>query len=284
MTHPPTPKATRSTRATTRRLQKQTKEEFLREIAAQIPEDLSEAEAVGILLGRLETARRAFRSARLRQGMREVGVDFLPIPDAHNSTLPAPVPPKAILSYLNRSRIWPCLVPPEPTSKVPLTELLQVIRDRHRSGEPWYRLLDLLVTGAGMPWQSGAKILRNLTGQIIEDDDFTMVAQARSFWVHFGEGRARLFILAKAQDITLPGAGDWAHFERSQLESILPGAIWPDHCQRREYLVNFIHDPQEARLDLYSPSGLGLCRHPFPAAFNPVSFGRVPAKTIRDRP
>ena len=215
MTHPPTPKATRSTRATTRRLQKQTKEEFLREIAAQIPEDLSEAEAVGILLGRLETARRAFRSARLRQGMREVGVDFLPIPDAHNSTLPAPVPPKAILSYLNRSRIWPCLVPPEPTSKVPLTELLQVIRDRHRSGEPWYRLLDLLVTGAGMPWQSGAKILRNLTGQIIEDDDFTMVAQARSCLVDFFEGKSRRLIISKTQDKTITRAGARAHAARS---------------------------------------------------------------------
>ncbi len=71
-----------------------------------------------------------------------------------------------------------------------------------------------------------------------------------------------------------PWNGDAAFFDRGGLEALLPGAILPDHWQRRQFVTNYLTEPTGACLDLYSANGMPLVRHPFLSAFNPLFFGR----------
>ena len=50
--------------------------------------------------------------------------------------------------------------------------------------------------------------------------------------------------------------GDWAYFEDTQLESLLPGIIVPSRLKREHYLANYLVESDCSSLDVYAGSNL----------------------------
>ncbi len=241
-----------------------TPHEFLRHAMAQLPRDLTIAEGIGILAGRVETKRRSLKSALIRQWLDERGVYSLPV--TRNTTGRSLPRPTALLSYLNRSRVFPPLVSPDRSRPLcPLGDLFHELRHRGRQIDS----LDLLA-GAGLEWKTAAKVLAELTGLGLDETLVPAIAAARHFWTLYGEGRARFAALVEMDQLPLP-TGDWAQFSATQISSLLPGVRLPDHCCRQEYFTHYRHG--EDSLELYSTSWIALCQHRFPKRFNPLLFG-----------
>ena len=243
--------------------------QFLHALAAEVPEDFfSPEEAVILLVGRMDTARRCAGKVRLRMLVEKAGITALPYhPSAQG--LPAPPPPVPLLSRLNRSKVFPPLLRPDamlPT--VQLSQILEVVRSARETGAPWPRLLDVLVTSSGVNWRSAARLLELHCDLRIEDNHIPIVAQARHFWQRYAEGRARVQALQTTRRIPL-WRGDWAHFAREEFAILLPGAILPDHFERSEFLTNYVHQSDEQTVDVYNLIGRPLFRHPFPPRFQP---------------
>jgi hypothetical protein len=246
-----------------------TKAQFLRQLASEIPAELfSPVEAAALMFGRLETARRVKHKVRLRLMMERSCIHSVPYraQNENLSTLPRPSPS---LSRLNRSAVFPPLLLPDATlPTVNLTAILEVVKRAHAMGESWARLLDLLVSSSGLNWRTAARLLEEMTDRSITDSEITAVAQARQFWLLYAEGRACARALQTAKAIPV-WRGDWAYFDREQFCALLPGAILPDHCERHEYLTNYIHASEEQGLDVYSLSAQPLFKHPFPLHLEP---------------
>jgi hypothetical protein len=241
-----------------------TKAEFLRQLAREIPaESFLPVEAAALVFGRLETARRIGRKAQIRLLMERSGIYSFPC-RAQSENLYAPPRPSPSLSRLNRSAVFPPLLLPETTlPTVNLSAILGIVKRAHVMGESWPRLLDLLVTSSGLSWRTAARLLEGMTGRSIADGEITTVAQARQFWLLYAEGRARAVVLQTAKEMPV-WRGDWAYFDREQFRALLPGAILPDHCERHEYLANYIHVAEQQGLDVYSLTAQPLFKHPFP--------------------
>ena len=251
-------------------------QEFLREVAAEFtPEVFLPEEAAAILFGRLETGKRVIKGARLRLLMNKSETHSLPpLPrqEAEGLALPRPV---CTLSRLNRTKVFPPLLPPSiKVQTLRFTEILDLVRAHSLRGAPSHRLLDLLVAGSGLSWLTSAELLvkRQIIGRPIDAEDVETTRQARLFWTLYSEGRARCLALARANEIP-SRSGDWAFFDHPQLAALLPGIILPDHCRRREYLT--LYASADECLDAYSVSGLPLVRHPFLRRFNPLIFGKL---------
>jgi hypothetical protein len=153
---------------------------------------------------------------------------------------------------------------------------LAELREQSLRGVPPHLLLDRLATGLSIKWPVAAQLLRNtnIIVEPIDDEIILAVEEARGFWIHYSEARARFDAFLRMRSLISP-AGDWGLFSHEQLHAILSNLTLPDHCQRRRgYLTNYIHSEQ--CLDIHGPTSLPLVRHPFPAEFNPLVFGRPP--------
>lgn len=222
-------------------------------------------EAAAFLCGPLPLARRVFYQVWLRQQVETSGVLSLPYRPQKQQNLPVLDRPVPILSRLNRSPVFPTLVLPEAILPcVRLSAILEVVRQAFVEGEPWPRLLDVLVTSSGLDWSAGTGILEPIIGRSLPEEAVSLVAGARHFWQNYARGRARVVALQEAQELPVR-KGDWAYFDRAQFAELLPGATLPDHFERHQFLANFLH--KEPGLDLYCISGRPLVRHPFTPRF-----------------
>ena len=248
--------------------------EVLRELTKEIPpEFFSPAEAAAIVFGRLELASRVARRVRLRLLVETMRIAA---PDCHHrgAHAAAPARPMACLSRLNRSCVFPPLLLPTPRlPTVKLNDILQVVRRAHRQGTAWPRLLDLLCTSSGVSWRTAAILLAKITGGRLEDEAVIAVAQARQFWRVYTEGSERMAALQAAGELPL-WYGMWAHFDRGEFGSLLPGVVLPDHYERHEYLTNYAQAGEDEAVDVYSVRGQPLFRHPFTREFQPLLASR----------
>ena len=248
------------------------KTEFLQEIAGEVrPELFWPEEAGAVLFGRLESARRAVEKVHLRALMTQAGQYWLARPQ-NDEGLHTPPRPVHILSRLNRSSsVFPPILMPEPITAVNLREMVDLVHHLYRLGGPLPILLDGFAS-CGISWSAAAILLAQTTGELMSDREVEIIAQTRLFWVLFGEARSRYSALARLNNQPR-WRGDWGFFKRSELEALLPSLTLADHFERREFLANYTLKG-EASVDLYTITCRPLCRHPFPAKFNPLIFGR----------
>jgi hypothetical protein len=226
-------------------------------------------------LAPLTEAKRACRRAQRRQVMT---CRQLPEPsDASESKDRLVLPrPTRVLSRLNRSGIFPSLVPAVPVVQEPsVNRIVEILRWAAASIPP-YRLLDALATASGFSWQNSAAILvgSRIIPAPIAPDVIAATRDARNFWQRYCDGRERFSNLV-ANGAMTNLAGNWASFEHGQLERLLPGVIVPTRLRRHDYLTNAIWGDNELSLDLHA--GLNaqpLFRHPFPDAFSPLHYGQ----------
>jgi hypothetical protein len=252
------------------------KEFLVKTIGAVSPESFSDEELVSLLIGRPIDARRATRRAKRREQSTPSGRHSW-APHARNrDDLPLARRPGRALSRLNRSSIFPPLVPPvveiEPVS---VTEILAALsRDYQES--PAHVLLDALATTSGLSLDNCAEILlgQGLILFPLDREDLNATQRARAFWNQFAEGRARYLALVDATDLP-QFQGDWAYFDNRQLEALLPGIIIPTRLQREDYIVNYLGGIDYFSLDVYSGSNMApLFQHQFLDRFNPLFFGK----------
>lgn len=254
------------------------RENFLKEVAASVrPEILSPKDAAEILFLDLKSARQAVVKARRRAAMDRAAVQTV-------SSIPgelslAPPRPEHILSRLNRAAVFPPLVVQQNRVESGcLDEIIHFLSRPDARELPAPQLLDELVAASGISWENCAELLflkRIVTSQIdLQCIDATR--RARLFWNLFATGRERYVTLASIAEIPRWN-GDWAFFDRAQLEALLPNIILPRKFRREEYLANYIEaiPHGDSSLDLHlMPNGLPLFRHPFLGEFNPLSFGK----------
>jgi hypothetical protein len=253
------------------------KEKFLHQVAAELqPESLYPDEAAAVLFGRVETARRVVKKAALRGVMMEFRVFSLFSPQNGNTNLGELAIPVHEISMLNRSRVFPPILPPTRITFANVGEIFDFVRNRPCSGIPATLLLDVLA-GSGVTWPIAATLLEKLTGQRLDDADIGTVQEARLFWELFTEGIGRYNALVKTNQVQA-WCGYVAYFDRQKLQALLPGHVLADHFQRLEFLTCY-RMAEEATLDLYTVNGRPLCRHPFPYRFNPLIFGRPKSLT-----
>lgn len=195
----------------------------------------------------------------------KTGITALPYHPSAQGTPPPPPGPR--LSRLNRSKVFPPLLRPNAMLvTVQLNEVLEILTWAREDGVLWPRLLDVLVASSGISWDSAASLLMRHFDLRIENDLIPIVSQARHFWQRYGEGRARARMLQTIQRMP-PWEGDWAHFDREEFALLLPGAILPDHCERHDFLTNYIHQGDEQTLHVCDLRGRPVFQHPFPARF-----------------
>ncbi|MBV9617927.1 MAG: hypothetical protein JO201_01835, partial [Verrucomicrobia bacterium] len=180
-------------------------------------------EVLSLLFGSLQQAQRALKRAQYRQ--RVISADERFARDSlleDDRELPALGRPRPFLSYLNRSRVFPPLVPAEiEITGGSIAEVLATLR-RDYHGFPSHILLDALATRSGLSWPYCAEILiaNNLIASPIEPEDVQAIRDARLFWTLYYRGGARYGCLLRAGMIE-PLRGIWGYFERGQLERLL---------------------------------------------------------------
>jgi len=238
------------------------------------PETFLTQEVGDLLLGSLTESKRAYRRALRRQALT---CRLLLEPSGAIETDRVVVAqPNRILSRLNRSNLFPSLVPPVTVIQEPsVSRIVEILRWAVPSMPP-HRLLDALATASGFSWEDSAAILLGcaLVSVAIAPDVITATRGARDFWRAYSAGRDRFANLV-AHGSVANLSGDWAFFEHSQIEGLLPGIIVPTRLRRHDYLTNAIHARGEFCLDVHA--GLDarpLFRHPFPDAFSPLYYGR----------
>jgi hypothetical protein len=250
---------------------------FIEETILRIePEAFAAEESIDLFTGRPIDARRAARRAGRRASLHCSDCQFLPRPIQVDGDLSRAHRPVRKLSRLNRSVVFPPLVPTElKIEPVALNEILAKLRSGHHDSQP-HHLLDALATASGISWESCAQIVFNqkLVSAPIDLDDVKAARDARSFWNQYGQGRARYLVLIMEKQVPA-FQGDWAYFEDTQLESLLPGIIIPTRLKREHYLTNYVVESSYSSLDVYAGSNLApLFQHRFLPEFNPLVFGK----------
>jgi hypothetical protein len=234
--------AVRRRHAERRRLHRRRK--FVVEAASLIdPELLSGEEAIALFCGSFAEGRRVLKIIRRRQAaMRQEQVTTSP--SSEQDCLPVAPRPIRVLSRLNRSVVFPALVPKERQSgELSIFRILANLRESCRHW-PAHRLLDALATASGLSWE------------------------------HYEKARMRYRALQGKEDCPR-FRGDWGYFESAQLESLLPGIIIPARLRRDDYLTNYVVRPDCDVLDVYAGSTRSpLFQHRFLNQFNPLFFGK----------
>lgn len=244
-------------------------------------QSLTRFEAFIVLFGRLDTVKRVLAKAQRRfiaDGLR-LGFKIADLAATDGRQAP-PAPPASSLSYLNRSTIYPTLVPAEPSViavGLSLPEITAAVREAKANGVPPHQLLDLFVSASGLAWSNAAHILltQEVIPQPIDPADIDATKAARRFWQLYFNGQLE-YEAAVRLDQVPNWAGDWGLFSIEALDCLLPGLVLPDHCQRAEFLTRYITTEQPA-LAIYSFTGMPLCTHPFPPRCNPLTYGKAPA-------
>ncbi len=246
----------------------------LRAIETVCPEVFSSKEVLRLLFGTLQQAERALRRAQDRQ--RVISADERFARDSviqDGPELPALPRPRQFLSYLNRSRVFPPLVPAKiETGCDSIAEVLTILRRDF----PSHILLDALATRSGLSWPCCAEILmaNGLIVSPIEPEDVQAIRDARLFWTLYYRGRARYSCLVRAA-VMEPFSGMWGYFEYAQLERLLPGVIIPTKLKRHDYFTNYVSTGDDFSLDVYARSNMSpLFQHRFLNKFNPLFFGK----------
>ena len=184
--------------------------------------------------------------------------------------------PNRNLSRLNRSHVFPSLVAPVTViQESSVSRIVEILRWAVPS-MPAHRLLDTLATASGFSRENSAEILleSRLISAAIAPDVISATREARDFWRAYSAGRERFANLV-ANGAVANFSGDWASFEHSEIEALLPGIFVPARLRRYDYLTNAIYVAGEFCLDVHA--GLDarpLFRHPFPNAFSPLHYGR----------
>ena len=238
------------------------------------PEIFLTQEVGDLLLGSLTESKRAYRRAQRRQALT---CRLLPEPSGAIETDRIVVAqPNRILSRLNRSNLFPSLVSPVTVIQEPsVSRIVEILRWAVPSMPP-HRLLDALATASGFSWEDSAEILlgSRLVSAAIAPDVISATRAARDFWRAYSAGRERFANLV-ANGAVANLSGDWASFEHSQIEALLPGIVVPTRLRRHDYLTNAIHAGGEFCLDVHAGlDGRPLFRHPFPNTFSPLHYGR----------
>jgi hypothetical protein len=252
------------------------RQKFLSTVLARFsPESLFPDEATALLFGRLETARRTAEAVTLRLLVNEFGVQSISCPASSEKEGIIAPRPNCTLSRLNRSRVFPPLVPStRAVREVCFAKLLQLVRCQSERGAPPHELLDSLAN-SGLGWLTCAQLLldHGIIPRPIDPEEVEATQKARLFWTRYGEGMARYDAMVRGNKLDAR-CGDWAFFNHWQLESLLPGNVLADHFRRRQYVTNYFQAP-ECSVDVYSLTGVPLFKHPFPEKFNPLVFGRA---------
>jgi len=251
--------------------------ELLTMIAQEFPPEIFLShETVMLLFGNLWAAKRVVESARLRLWMKQYGVYSLPQAEQMGHVLPPPRPIHT-LSRLNRSSIvYPPLVGPQIQLKsLRVGDILEIVREQSALKVPPHCLVDLLVSAGQLSWEAAAQLLlrSDIITRPFDVYDLDYTRRAREFWNFYAAARVGFRVLVQSNQLPL-WPGDWALFAHMELESLLPAVVLPDHCRRSQYVTNYLHQVDEACLDLYSATMLPLVRHPFPTRFNPLVFGK----------
>jgi hypothetical protein len=246
----------------------------VREVAASvIPELLSPEDAIDLLCGRVTAARYALKRIRRSQVANSSPprrVEGVPC-----ARLPAAVRPVPQLSRLNRSATFPPIVPKKITvNAVRAKEVLAILSARCET-EPPHQLLDLFVGGTGLSWELSAEILwaHQLVAAPLKARQIAAVKSARIFWDRYSQGRTRFASLAASGHVP-QFRGDWAYFDHTDLEILLPGIVIPKRLKRSDYITNYGLHAAGFSLDVYAASTVAsLFQHQFPDRFNPLHFG-----------
>ena len=135
---------------------------FIQETILRIePEAFAAEESIDLFTGRPIDAGRAARRAARRASLHCSDCQFLPRPIQVDGDLSRAHRPVRKLSRLNRSVVFPSLVPTEPKIEpVALNEILAKLRSGHHDSQP-HHLLDALATASGISWESCAQIVFN---------------------------------------------------------------------------------------------------------------------------
>ena len=258
---------------------------FDRAISTVAPEVFLTEEVGDLFLGTLVEAKRAWRRAERRQAMtsRAPHARSAEPPSDHPLTLPRPV---RILSRLNRSAVFPPLVPAKTViQESSVSGIMEILRWAAPS-MPAHRMLDALATASGFSWKDTASILAasGIIQAPIPTAVVEAVQQARNFWSEYSAGRERFSNLV-ANGAISNWQGDWASFEHNDLERALPGIVVPTRLRRHDYVTNAIWDARQFSVDVHAGlDGRPLFRHPFPDAFNPLYYGRPHNGDVRPKP
>jgi hypothetical protein len=244
-------------------------------VASLRAEVCSPQEAAHLLFGTRRAAKHAFKRVSRRQTMLSQAPRS-PRRPARRRAPPTRVsrPPRD-LSRLNRSSIFPPLLPSAINiGATRASEILGILKRDFRELPP-HRLLDAFVTASGFSWEISADILFgfDLIASALRPHDIAAARHARTFWDLYQAGRARYRALVENEAIRELD-GDWACFETSDFDILLPGIIIPTRLKRHDFLTNWVTSGSAFSLDVYSGETVQpLFRHPFPDEFNPLVFG-----------
>jgi hypothetical protein len=253
------------------------REIFLSEVAATIPPDfLAPSDALHVLFSNVDVCRRVLREVHRRAWVSGL---LSPSPVLLKSNLPPPSPPVSILSRLNRSRVFPDLVPAHLELDCigpSLVELLDVVRKEKAKGAAPHELLDLLASRSHLSWPAAAELLHanSIIGVPMDEVDIQAVRQARVFWLHYFDGQTNYVAAVQLGQLPRWTGGNWALLTRGQFHSLLPGVVVPYAYDRTEFVTRYVNSGRLSSLHVYSTPGLPLFVHPFPREFNPLYYGK----------
>jgi hypothetical protein len=253
------------------------RKEFLEQALASIaPGLLDPGETVNLLIGSPARARATLKRAKRRLLLVKVEAGLARKTNEVCSCKFAAPRPTRVLSRLNRSPIFPPVVPEEFDIKWhSLAEVLSSLKLAHRNSPPNV-LVDLVATGSGFSFECCAEILLayGLIDVPIDPDDLAVTRSARNFWNQYQWGRVRYLALVRVMGMQA-SQGDWGQFENTELEALLPGIIIPTRLKREHYLTNYVVESSYSSLDVYAGSNLApLFQHRFLQEFNPLFFGK----------
>jgi hypothetical protein len=243
----------------------------------------SPEEATDFLFGPLVDARRALRRAERRQAVASAEDRWLPPATQNAGDLPSAPRPRRLLSRLNRSSIFPPLVPDAvEIEALSVHDIVATLQSSYQ-GATDPQLLDALATASGLSWALCAEILfnRKLITMPIDGDDLVAIRRAREFHNCYGRGRARYAVLVGAGEIQ-EFQGDWAYFDHGQFQDLLPGMTVPTRLKRHHYFTNRVANGNYSSVDVYvAPTRLPLFQHQFLNDFNPLFFGKPKVNRAR---
>jgi len=182
------------------------------------------------------------------------------------AALQEPERPQRVLCVKNRAAVFPRLlrIPHPAGPDLPFVEAVEEATRIQQGGAFPHSILDFFVRATGLPWESSARLLfeRGIIPFPFSNADLQAIKASRFFWDRYDEGRTCYRALAQSGQVP-SGAGDWAYFDSSGLDELLPGVHVPKRLRRPEYLANLVNNKAELCMDVYSFQMLPLFRHPF---------------------
>jgi hypothetical protein len=242
------------------------------ECSASLESELSPAEALQLLAGHGNSARRLQRRL-VRSGVASFGNPAAPI--GAEPSFPIDRPRR----WLQRSRrgiVVDCadarLLISLPAAIEPAIEVLQ------RSRTNWIRDVRILcsfVAATLLPWELAANVLfaRGVLSRQLSAGEITAAKRALDFWRSYDLGRRRYQAAVATKELVL-APGDWALFSPHNLFTLLPGIRIPIAFRRSEYATNLIQQNEKLELDIHSmPELLPLFCHPLGQPTSPLRTG-----------